>query len=957
MREEPKGKALSIGGGPMKRFSIALGTALGALLLASVPASAQFGFRALDLSISGVQAGAHPAEVVTTVDMETVSDELAGREYPDGQLRDLEIDMPEGFAGNPNAVPQCSFELFTTVANFMTSCPNSTAVGYAAVKADFDPIELNAPAYLHLPVYNLPPDPGYPAKLGFAVRGVPVTVAVGLRESPPYNVFARITDTSQAALFYASKVTLWGNPASPSHDPYRGNCLDVNSTGEVDQVISKGKCAANTPERPFLTSTRSCDAPGQATFVGLPWNSPIPATGSVGVPARQGCSQVGFEAAARAELTSTAAESPSGLSFNLDIEDEGLVDPSEEAIAASDIKQSRVILPDGITVNPSQATGLQACSEAQLAAETAKSSFGGGCPAASTIGGVEVETPLLEGRVIKGSIFLAQPYENPFGTLLALYMVIKDRGLGVSVKLPAKVETDPVTGQITTTFGDPSASLPGYRSLPQLPLGSVRVSLQGGERSPLVTPPACGSYETRAVFTPWANPDSPLVSTSSFQINRGPDGGPCPSGLPFSPSFEGGTLNNNAGSHSPMLMRLTRRDGDQDLTKFAASLPPGLVGKLAGLQQCSDAALAVAKARTGREEKAAPSCPASSRIGGVLAGAGVGQALTYVPGSLYLAGSYNGAPLSVAAIVPAVAGPFDVGTVVTRVALRIDPRSAKVTVDGSASDPIPHILAGIPLKVRDIRVDADRPDFTLNPTSCEPSEFAAQIFGGGADVFSTADDSPVARSERFQAANCASLPFKPTLNLRLKGGTKRGDHPALRGEYRPRPGDANLKGLALRLPPSAFLEQAHIRTICTRPQFAAKACPKGAVYGYARAWTPLLEQPLEGPVYLRANGGERLLPDVVADLHGLIDVEAVATIDSKNAGIRATFTDVPDAPLTKVVVSMRGGKKGLIVNSRNLCAATNRAGMRFVGQNGKSLKSRPVVRPDCGSSSGVRKGR
>jgi len=389
-------------------------------------------------------------------------------------------------------------------------------------------------------------------------------------------------------------------------------------------------------------------------------------------------------------------------------------------------------------------------------------------------------------------------------------------------------------------------------------------------------------------------------------------------------------------------MFLTRRDGDQDLTKFSATLPPGLVAKLAGLAQCPDAALAAARAKSGRAELAAPSCSDSSRIGGVLAGAGVGQSLTYVPGSLYLAGPYKGAPISVAAIVPAVAGPFDVGAVVTRVALRIDPRTAKVTVDGAASDPIPHILAGIPLKVREIRVMADRPQFSLNPTSCDPAAFDASIWGGGANVFSDLDDSPVSRSARFQAANCSALGFSPQLFLKLKGGVRRGAHPALTGAYRPRAGQANLSDLVLRLPRSAFLDQAHIRTICTRVQFAQHACPAAAIYGQATAYTPLLDQPLSGPVYLRSSDHE--LPDFVADLHGLIDVEAVARIDSAGGGIRATFADVPDAPLTKVTVSMQGAKKGLIVNSTDLCQAKSRADLRLTAHNAKRSASHPPVR-------------
>jgi len=309
--------------------------------------------------------------------------------------------------------------------------------------------------------------------------------------------------------------------------------------------------------------------------------------------------------------------------------------------------------------------------------------------------------------------------------------------------------------------------------------------------------------------------------------------------------------------------------------------------------------------------------------------------------------------LSVIAITPAVAGPFDVGTVVVHEALTLNPKTAEVEVDGAASDPIPHILKGIPAKLRDLRVYVDRDNFTLNPTSCDPSATEATLFGGGGNAFTSADDVPVLLQDRFQAASCASLGFKPKLGLKLKGGTKRGGHPGLTATYRPRKGDANVEGLIVRLPRSAFLDQAHIRTICTRVQFAADNCPKGAQYGYIKAWTPLLEQPLQGPVWLRSSNHK--LPDLVFDLHGLVDIEVATRIDSIRGGVRASVDSIPDAPLSKVVLRMQGAKKGLIVNSRNLCAGTNKANVQSHGQNGKISDFNPVMQPDCGGKRQRRK--
>jgi hypothetical protein len=926
----------------MRRFSSILSIAVLLAALAVAPASADegFGLKNLDVTFTNkdgspaMLAGSHPYAV--TFDLDANTEELPGGQVvPIDAVKTIEIEQPPGFAGDPTAVPRCPAQVFLEETQSQSlGCTPETALGKTRIEVGSAGEIFNQT----VAVYNLVPPPGALLKLGFVIVGVPVTMEVGLSDAYPYNPVVTVSNISQAVSFYSSSTTVWGVPASPDHDAERGKCANTPAPD---------KCSlSGAAEVPFITLPRSCTGPLATRFRANSWQDPLTWLTPAPVfthdnsepPAPEGlsgCPELKFEPQrVDAQPTSDQAESPSGLDFTLEIDDEGIVSPTGRA--QSDMKKTVVTLPVGVTANPSMAEGLAVCSQAGFDAESLSSQPGEGCPQASKIGTVEAESPLLKDQLLAGQIFIAEPYANPYGELLALYLVIRDPELGILVKLPGKVEPDPRTGQLVTTFGE------APYEIPQFPVSRLRVRLREGGRSPLITPPTCGAHEVKSELTPWADPADPIVKTSVFQIGSGVAGGPCPTGMPpFEPGFGAGTLSNDAGSHSPFFMRLTRRDADQDLTRFAASLPPGLVAKLAGTAQCPDAAIVAAKGKSGNQEKASPSCPAGSRLGSVTAGAGVGSQLTYVPGSLYLAGPYNGAPLSVAAIVPAVAGPFDVGTVVTRVALRIHPRTAKVTVDGAASDPIPHILAGIPLKVRDIRVNVDRPAFTLNPTSCDPFEVGAQIWGGGVDVFGSQDDVSILRSDRFQAANCAGLPFAPRLSLRLEGGTKRGGHPALTGTYRPQAGDANLAGLVLRFPRSAFLDQGHIRTICTRVQFAAEACPPGAIYGKATAHTPLLEQPLSGPVYLRSSDNK--LPDFVADLRGVIDVEAVARIDSVKGGIRATFTEVPDAPLTKVVVRMQGGKKGLIENSANLCRGKRRANVGFSAHNGNTRKARPVV--------------
>ena len=936
----------------MKRTAFALWATMLACLAFASPAAA-FGLKDLDVTFTAAdgspatEAGSHPFAMTTTLAVETF--ETPEGTVPEGEVRDLTIGQIPGLVGSQTAVPVCSMADFANRSEGRPDCPDATAVGYSATEAEFDVIPPGASGLLHNPLYNLDPPPGVAARLGFVVLNVPLTIDVTVSEQKPHNLVARLRNIPQAVLFYRSRVTIWGVPASPAHDSLRGDCVGKVAV-TTEEPVSLGQCPVNIDQQAFLTMPRACRGPLATVFSATSWlgeSDTEQALTHDGVSPRgmSECASLPFSPTVSTKPTTLAAESATGLDVSLQIKDEGLTSPTGRAHA--DVEKVVVALPEGVTANPSSAEGLEVCTQAALDRETLASAPGAGCPDASKLGVLEVKTPLLS-EPLPGALYLAEPYRNEFGTLIALQMVIKSPELGILIKQPIKVEPDPRTGQLVSTVED----------IPQLPFSSFSLRFREGPRSPIVSPPTCGTHVTRAQLTP-SSGRAPVDLTSSFQIATGPGGGPCPQGgtPPFSPGFLSGTLNNAAGSHSPLLMRLTRRDGDQDLTKFSASLPEGLLAKLAGATQCPEAAIASARARSGPEggaqEQASPSCPESSRIGRVLAGAGVGAVLTHVPGSVYLAGPINGAPLSVVAVVPALAGPFDLGTVVTRMALRIDPRSAAVSVDGSASDPIPHILAGIPLKVRDIRVHVDRPNFTLNPTSCEPSQIGARLWGGGADPFALGDDLPLTLSSRFQAASCGALGFSPRLALRLKGAPGRGGHPGLTGAYLPRPGDANLDRLVVRMPRSAFLDQANIRTICTRVQFAAQACPKGAVYGTAKAWSPLLEEPLQGPVYLRSSDNE--LPDMVLALRGLIDVEASARIDSAGGGIRATFTNLPDAPLTRAVVSMQGGKKGLIVNSRDLCAATSRAKAALAAHNGRRKLARPkVVAAGCGKGAGKR---
>jgi hypothetical protein len=939
----------------MKRLTLIAVLTLIACAANAGSASAAFELSDLDVSFlnadgtPATQAGSHPYEMQTTIAIET--EETALGRVPGGEVRDLTIGQIPGFVGNQTAMPTCSLEDFNTREESRPACSDATAVGYSGVEVEFNTIPADQAGQLfHVPVYNLDPSPGSAATLGFVVLNVPITIDVGVSETQPYNLVATLHNIPQALLLYRSEVTLWGNPASPAHDSLRGNCL-----GEIAKPstgpISLGNCPVNIGSTAFLTLPRACAGPLTTFFSGLSWESEA-ASGSAGthdgsVPpspvGMTGCSKLDFAPTISAQPTTKAAASPTGLDFSLDVEDEGL--ENSAGIAAADIAKAVVTLPEGFSTNPSVAEGLNVCTEADLAREAAASAPGAGCPDASKIGTVEVETQLLKQPLI-GSLFIAEPYENPTGSLIALYIVIKDPKSGISIMQPLKVEPDPNTGQLRTVAED----------LPQLPFSHFKLHFREGTRSPLASPPACGEYAATAELTP-SSGAAPIVTDSMFSIISGPSSGPCPSGTPpFRPGLVAGTVNNAAGSYSPFNLRLSRLDGEQEFTHFSIKLPPGIVGKLAGIPFCPDASIAVAKARTGphggQEELGNPSCPAASEVGRTLVGAGVGPSLAWAPGKVYLAGPYNGSALSIAAITAAKVGPFDLGTVVVREALKINPETAEVFVDATGSDPIPHIIDGVPVHARDIRVYVDRPGFMLNPTNCTRTSTASTVLGSGLDFGSEGDDQPITVTSPFQAADCASLGFAPKLRLWLLGGSKRTQNPRLKAVLTARPGDANIAEAQVTLSHSQFLDNAHIGTVCTRVQFAQGAhpgerCPPASIYGYARAITPILDDPVQGPVFLRSSNHN--LPDLVAALHnGQIDFNLVGRIDSVKGGrIRNTFEMVPDVPVTRFTLTMQGGKKGLLVNSTNLCAHKSRAIASFTGQNGKVHEFSPVLKPQC----------
>jgi hypothetical protein len=882
-------------------------------------------------------AGAHPDLLTVPFDLTSNVNAKDGEIAPAGNLRDLSVDLPPGFLGNPTAVGECSQAAFT-----LGECPGSTQVG----RIDAKVTGTLAPK-IRIGIFNLLHPRGAVTDIALAVIGNPVHIKARLDPGNRYAITTQTAAVNETFPVLRQQATFWGVPAAHSHDAERCRLFQVNeSLSDQENGDTSEKCATDHEAKPFLTVPSECGVEHQVRLreydswqePGLPNALPPLTYTQPGQTTDCEVAQSGFKPTVELTPTGHAANTPTGLDVHIHVPQH---EDNPNALATPPIEATTVTLPKGMALNPAFADGLVGCSEAQFGISHAGIPNGDAiaCPDASRIGEVEISSPLLFKPAL-GSMYLARQEANPFGSLFAVYLALHDtEERGVLIKIAGRLSLDPVTGQITQTF----------EGLPQFPFEDLTLRFRSGERAPLVNPPTCGTHTIAVKLASYAEPGEPVDAANAYQVSEGPGGAPCAASeaaRPFEPQLSGGTLNPEAGAFSPLVLRVSRSDADQEIATVQGTAPAGLTASLRGISRCPEAQIALARSRSGagegQLERRSPSCPASSLVGSVQAGAGAGPSPIYIPGRVYLAGPYKGAPLSGVAVVPAIAGPVDLGTIVVRAPAFVDPRTARVRI---ASDPLPQIVHGVLVRVRDVRLNLDRPGFTLNPTSCAQKSLEA--------LLTSTTGALKALSQRFQVGDCASLGFKPRLGLKLRGGTQRGDHPALRSVYEPRPHDANLEGLVLRLPHSAFLDQAHIRTICTRVQFAADNCPEAAIYGHVRAFTPLLDEPLEGPAYLRSSNHN--LPDLVFDLHGLVDFEADARIDSVHGGIRASFTEVPDAPIEKVVVNMQGARKGLIVNSTDLCAARHRAEVGLSAHNGRRRALRPAVGATCGKGRGAKR--
>jgi uncharacterized repeat protein (TIGR01451 family) len=880
------------------------------------------------------QAGSHPFQLTASFGLNQTNDPAGPPALP----RDLHFRLPAGLVGNATTQPQCDDLDFAAVTNgTINKCPADTAIGVAMITFD-EPLHLELRTY-PVPLFNLTPERGEPARFGFVVAQAPVALTTKVRTGSDYAVTVSTENITQLTNFISSTVTFWGVPGDKAHDSARGwGCLASGhwaaGAGQAATGLTCDPSTVSSPA-PFLTLPTSCELPFQTSVEGDAWPTQAdpagaPLTGSTSYGLEDelgrslgvtGCNQLPFDPSIEVAPDVQEGSTPTGLKVDVRVPQE--VSQNGGGLASASVKDITVTLPEGVTVSPAGANGLQACSEAQAGfLSIAKdetdlfTSDAVSCPSASKLASVRIKVPLIT-NPLEGSVYLAEQDNNPFHSLVALYLVAEDPVSGIRVKLAGEGSLNPVTGQITTRF----------KNSPQAPLEEAEFHFFGGDRAPLATPAKCGAYTTDASFSPWSGTEA-VTSESTFEVTSGPHGGPCLTTLPFAPALNAGTSDIQAGAFTPLTTNISREDGNQDIQTVQLHFPPGVSGILTGVPLCPES------------QANAGTCPQSSLIGHTVVSVGLGgDPYSVTGGQVFLTEKYAGAPFGLSIVNPAVAGPFNLGNVVVRAKLEIDKTTAAITV---TTGTIPHILDGIPLQIKNVNVTIDRPNFTFNPTNCNRSVITGNIESGQALT------SPV--SIPFEVANCAALKFAPKFAVTTSGKTSRSKGASLTARLSypnaPQGTQANITRVKVDLPKQLPSRLTTLQKACTNAQFETNPanCPAASKIGIATVTTPLLPVPLEGPAIFVSHGGEAF-PSLTMVLQGYgVTVDLVGTTFISKAGITSTtFKTVPDVPFNTFQLTLPQGKFSALAANGNLCKAKLTMPTEFLAQNGLVVKQNTAI--------------
>lgn len=860
--------------------------------------------------VSVLRAGAHPDSNVT-FEFARAANPISGwYDIVGGSPKTIKVDLPPGLVGNPTNVARCTVPQLTQV-----SCPVTSQVGTVRVMFGKlgDPFEIPTDPQAFTPIYNLAPIRGEVARFGLRPLGSANSfISLKLRPSD-HGLTATVPNIWDGQEVWGSVLTIWGVPADPSHDSLRQCYRNPTLLG----------CGAATTPVPFMTNGANCAATDNATLSVETWQNPGSWATARSIPQQlTDCDNLVFRP--RIDVFADNSERGQPLGIGVDITIPQTYD-NPSGLATPPLRNARVTLPEGVAISSSSWYGLEACSDAQLGAGNDAPAT---CPNASKLGDVTVTTPLLS-ETLTGGIFLGtQLSDDPqSGDLFRIALQIGNADRGLNIKLLGKIFVDPNTGRITASFVDN----------PQLPFDRLSLRFKGGARAPLTTPTTCGPATSTAELQGWGMAE-PARSTSTFQVTHDGSGAPCPLG--FSPSFVAGTVNPVGGVFTPFTLSFGRDDDDQDLRRISVNFPAGLLARISDIPVlCTDGA---ANAGT---------CSEGSRVGSVTVATGPGPNPPSVPGRVYLTEAYGGGAFGLSIVVPAVVGPFNLGTVVVRAAIIVDRNTAKLTV---ISDPMPLILKGVPLRARDVSIDVDRPNFMFNPTNCNPMRVDATI--------GSADGAVANVGSRFQVGNCASLPFTPKMTLKVgaRGKLTRGKRTPLDVTLSMTRGQANNRSVQVTLPKTinARLDVVNRRVACTIQQFRADRCPM--VVGTGTAVTPLLRDPLRGPAYFVYNPARRL-PDLAIRLKGQVEFDLIGKVAiTRDLRLQTTFDTVPDVPITKFRLQLASGSRnGPVGLTRSVCSPTVRrtlaASLAFTAQSNKKVsRSQKISVAGCGRAAARR---
>jgi hypothetical protein len=921
---------------------------------------APFGFHGWDTWFSNAdgtidtQAGSHPYAATFTYTLASALNSSGEGALPGGEPRNMEVQLPPGFIGNPLVVGQCSRTLLAEL-----NCPQNSQVGITEVNTVIG-------ADLGFQVFNMKPPSGVAAEFGFNLSNILVLIDSTARTSGDYGIKTTIPNVPQREVVDAM-LTLWGEPQAASHNPWRNGITGGCSQEAIEHPKADERSACLAPQfqannKPFLTLPTSCGAPQPFLIRVLSgWQDPnakaeatVLSHDATGNPVGfTGCENLAFGPGLTLTPEVASTDSPTGLTADAPVNLGGLEEKG--LLAPANIRHVTATLPEGVSVNPGQASGLQACQETQeqSAIGTEEPAH---CPAASKIGTARIKSPLLESapeKEFEGTVYLLQ--SNP----PEIHLLVAASADGVNLKLVGIAHLNTATGQIETTFGqDPAVEasdpfLKGHLALPDLPASDFKLSFEGGPKAALVTPPGCGTYTGSATFSSQASPFiSDFQASPAFAITSGVGGSSCPAGaLPFAPVMEDpGPTSTEAGAFSGFTQLLSRGDGQQRIQSFSFTEPQGLSGLISGVALCAEA------------QANAGTCPKASQIGHAIVQSGPGSSPLTLPQPggpeipIYLTGKYKGAPFGLSIPAPIVAGPFNLGTITTRAQIAVDPHTAQITI---STDPLPQIVDGVPTDLRSIYAVIDRPNFLFNPTNCTPSQFvgsATSVQGASAPL-----------SSRFAIGACGALKFSPTIKMQVPAKSSKANGAGLfvKISYPKNSIGAQswFNEAKLSFPKQLPARLTTIQKACTSQTFEANpaSCPPASLIGHVTVHTPVLPVPLTGPAYFVSFGAAKF-PDVVFVLQGYgVTVILRGETQIKNGITSATFRGTPDVPFEDIEVSIPPGPfsefaANLPQSAKgSFCGQKMSATKLFKAQNGLTQQgSVPIQVTGCANAIEVR---